>query len=625
MLRDNLFGLELDPRCTQIAAFNVALAAWKLAGYRPLPALNLACSGLAINAPVAAWTALAADDALAENAMKQLYELFRQAPTLGSLIDPTRVGGKLFVANFDKIRGLLSSALSSEQSEDVELAVVAQGIARAASILAERYTLVATNVPYLARGNQSAVLAHHCESHFADAKTDLATCFVERCRSLSRDGGIVALVTPQNWLSQDYYASYRKRLLREARFKLAAQLGPGAFSGISGEVVKPLLIVMGAGGHDGSYEFAGIDTTPSATAADKATALRIDTFNKVPQAAQRLNPKCRISMGAASDETRLSKFAIYSNGVQTGDSLRWLRSFWELPFLDERWAAQQTTVDETTPYGGMSQAILWENGAGSLARAAENASRQTVLRGKEVWGRRGVLVSAMGALNVSLYLGTLFDDNSVAVVPTSDSHLPAIWAFMSDVGYHDAVRRIDKALKVRGPLVEVPFDMGAWSGAVFRPPQSVDPTQWIFGGVPAVPSHPLQVAVARLVGYRWPRQHNATFLDFPALGPDGLERHADEDGIVCLPALRGEAPAAERVRALLADAFDAEWSAQKLNDLLANADFAGKSLDGWLRDGFFEQHCALFQQRPFVWQIWDGRQDGFSALVNYHRLAAPNS
>ncbi len=53
VLRDNLFGLELDPRCTQIAAFNLALAAWKLAGYRPLPALNLACSGLAINAPVA--------------------------------------------------------------------------------------------------------------------------------------------------------------------------------------------------------------------------------------------------------------------------------------------------------------------------------------------------------------------------------------------------------------------------------------------------------------------------------------------------------------------------------------------------------------------------------------------
>ncbi len=48
VLRDNLFSLEIDPRCTQIAAFNLALAAWRRVGYRALPRLNLACSGLAI-------------------------------------------------------------------------------------------------------------------------------------------------------------------------------------------------------------------------------------------------------------------------------------------------------------------------------------------------------------------------------------------------------------------------------------------------------------------------------------------------------------------------------------------------------------------------------------------------
>jgi hypothetical protein len=58
--------------------------------------------------------------------------------------------------------------------------------------------------------------------------------------------------------------------------------------------------------------------------------------------------------------------------------------------------------------------------------------------------------------------------------------------------------------------------------------------------------------------------------------------------------------------------------------MLAQVGFAGKTLDDWLRDGFFDQHCAIFYQRPFVWHIWDGRRDGFNALVNYHRLAMPN-
>ena len=52
VLRDNLFGLEVDPRCVEIAAFALALAAWAYPneaghplGYRPLPSLNLACCG----------------------------------------------------------------------------------------------------------------------------------------------------------------------------------------------------------------------------------------------------------------------------------------------------------------------------------------------------------------------------------------------------------------------------------------------------------------------------------------------------------------------------------------------------------------------------------------------------
>jgi hypothetical protein len=47
---------------------------------------------------------------------------------------------------------------------------------------------------------------------------------------------------------------------------------------------------------------------------------------------------------------------------------------------------------------------------------------------------------------------------------------------------------------------------------------------------------------------------------------------------------------------------------------------SGTSLDDWLRNSFFEQHCKRFHTRPFLWHIWDGRKDGFSALVNYHKL-----
>jgi hypothetical protein len=99
-----------------------------------------------------------------------------------------------------------------------------------------------------------------------------------------------------------------------------------------------------------------------------------------------------------------------------------------------------------------------------------------------------------------------------------------------------------------------------------------------------------------------------------------LHTLSDEDGIVCLPSVRGEAGASERLLNLLAAAYGQQWSNDELGDLLTDVDHAGKSLDSWLRDKFFTQHCKFFHDRPFIWHIWDGLKDGFGALVNYHKL-----
>jgi hypothetical protein len=58
--------------------------------------------------------------------------------------------------------------------------------------------------------------------------------------------------------------------------------------------------------------------------------------------------------------------------------------------------------------------------------------------------------------------------------------------------------------------------------------------------------------------------------------------------------------------------------------LLSHVGNAGHGLDEWLRDGFFAQHCGVFRNIPFLWHIWDGRKDGFSAIVNYHKLDRSN-
>src|SRR6266700_5638629 len=91
VLRDNLFGLEIDSRCTQIAAFALALAAWKSDGYRQLPLPNIACSGIAVTGQLETWTRLAGDDVNLRQTLERHYHIFRNAPDLGSLINPNDV------------------------------------------------------------------------------------------------------------------------------------------------------------------------------------------------------------------------------------------------------------------------------------------------------------------------------------------------------------------------------------------------------------------------------------------------------------------------------------------------------------------------------------------------------
>jgi hypothetical protein len=135
----------------------------------------------------------------------------------------------------------------------------------------------------------------------------------------------------------------------------------------------------------------------------------------------------------------------------------------------------------------------------------------------------------------------------------------------------------------------------------------------------------LQVAVACLLGYRWPAELDVA-MGLSAESRklvkdcDALLPFADGDGIVCVPSVNREKPAADRLLELLAAAYGKDWSPRVLLDLLAACDASGKDLEAWLRDLFFEQHCKLFGHRPFVWHVWDGLPGGFSALVNYHGL-----
>lgn len=557
--------------------------------------------------------------------MERLYDLFQKAPDLGSLIDPRADGGgDLFTAGFSELQPLLETALQKERAEDdpdrAALGVAAQGIARAADLLAGQYHLVMTNVPYLQHGKQAPAIWDFSERVFPNAKADLATVFVERCRDLTTHSGTSALVTPQNWLFLGSYKKMREQLLRCCEWDFVARLGPGAFRTISGEVVKAILLILTQAKAAAAHNLHGVDVSDQRSADDKDLLLQTARIQTANQKGQLVNPDARIAMEEAAEGTLLAYYADSAHGITTFDSPRFIFKLWEVTQLDPWWLPNQSTVDKTTSFGGRDSILRWENEKGGLAKLvldmkANGYTSGVWKAGQQIWGRRGVVVSLMRKLSVCLYTGQPFDANTGVIVPSDPTHLPAIWAFCSSPEFNTAVRRIDQKMNVtNATLVKVPFDLERWQRVAdeagpLPEPYSEDPTQWLFKGQPARSTAPLHAAVARLLGYRWPEQDD-----------DGLDELVDEDGLVPLPSSSGDGAAAERLRALLARAYGAAWSPATQDELLAAVGFGGKTLEAWLRQGFFAQHCALFHQRPFIWHLWDGQRDGFAALVNYHRL-----
>ena len=158
VLRDNLFGLELDPRCTQIAAFALAFDAWKASAATascrsrtsPAPASpSKASSTTGAGWPGATTTCVAALD--------RLYELFQDAPELGCLIDPRAAADEGLGRSIpDRCLPPLDQALARRPMILLPpSSVPPPGHRQGRSAVGRRYWLVATNPPFLGRGKQA--------------------------------------------------------------------------------------------------------------------------------------------------------------------------------------------------------------------------------------------------------------------------------------------------------------------------------------------------------------------------------------------------------------------------------------------------------------------------------------
>ncbi|WP_232207352.1 BREX-1 system adenine-specific DNA-methyltransferase PglX [Psychromonas sp. CNPT3] len=665
VIRDNIHGLELDQRCVELAAFALALEAWRYpntGGYRVLPELQLACSGMSITEAQKEWKVLAKDDQELQGAIKWMLETFKDAPTLGSLIDPRKTLKSSKLAPWE----LLQHAMANKSDASGEARAVAQGLAKAAVLLADKYQWVVTNVPYLGRKYHCERLKAFCSKEYESAKSDLATVFLMRCMDFCSDGGTGNLVLTQNWMFLSSYKKFREELLINEKWNLIGLLGGGAeaFNNGPGNITNISMVSITrknkeknafASTHPDDITVSAIDVTLQKSATLKSKALISGDILKLEQKKQLDNPDFRITLQKTGSLNLLRDKVDTGTGAQAFDSKRFFVCFWEQCNYAFPYITCQSTVNESVDFSGRTLFLKWADGKGDLFKMmAEKERLENYTSGVwKAWERyrysEGVCVSLMGKLPATLFTGNSFDINTGVIIPKCKDDLPAIWAFCKSKSFNSVVRQIDQKINVtNATLGKIPFDLSLWKKVATEQyphglpkPYTNGPSQWIFHGHPcssviwdeeskttvvgelrqeyAV----LQVAVARLLGYQWPAELDAEMELAPEMR-EVMQKNSDfvglvdDDGIVCIPAVRGEKSATKRLEMILHKAYGEQWTSSVEANLLKSV--KAKDLESWLRDKFFDQHSKLFKHRPFIWQIWDGHKEGFSVLVNYHKL-----
>jgi len=612
----------------------------------------VACSGLAISAKKEEWLALAGDNTNLRLALEELYKQFKDAPVLGSLINPeASLGrGSLFELKWEEVGPLLTKALSGEKDDEkTEIGVVALGITRAAEILSGKFDWIITNVPYLGRSKQNDTIKTFVDQNFSYALQDIGAVFLSRLANSLSNNGVFCVVSPQNWSFLKTYLGLRKKIFKKLLPLVIAELGSGAFETPLYDF-SFLLTIAKASPPDKFASYTSIVISDLKGPQEKAKFLRyrdigILLFKQVLEMKD-----MRLLSQKVDTSNPLSKFCDVFCGIQTGDNDRFVRKYWETATKLNHWKYYQRTTDTSLPYGGMEQVLFWENGKGEMSklpgfrdRLSGNLANALNTRGI------GFVVHRMGKLPCTIAGAKLFDQNGAVLVPKDRNFVSQIWRFITSPEYNKLVRSFDNKVGVTpATLVRPSFSPHKPDQYEERLPKpySNDSTQWIFHGHPCgsvvwdeekkrlevastlrTDATVLQVTVARLLGYCWPAETDPDM----ELSDESrvwvrksqeLLPFADEDGIVCIPPVRGEMKAEDRLENLLAAAYGSEWSSNKKAELLAQAGHAGKTLETWLRDKFFTQHCKLFHHRPFIWHIWDGLHDGFAAMVNYHKLDA---
>ena len=238
ILKNNLYGLDIDDRAAQLAYFAVMMKARqydrRLLTRGIQPNIYSICESNGI--PAMAIEYFHKNDPKLKADIESIITEMRDAKEYGSILNITPVDFAGLYARFDEIRSDISMMKQAALDELLPLV-------QCAEVLAQKYDVVVTNPPYMGSSGMNPLLTNYVKTNYPDSKSDLFACFIERCGQMAKKNGYQAMITQHAWMFLSSFEKLRTKLLAVDIVNMA-HLGARAFEEIGGEVVQTTSFVI---------------------------------------------------------------------------------------------------------------------------------------------------------------------------------------------------------------------------------------------------------------------------------------------------------------------------------------------------------------------------------------------
>ena len=240
ILKNNLYGLEIDERAGQLASFALMMKAREK--FSRLFSVLKREEAFKLNTLI-----IEESNKLSEkiknklkdknlNNLSKIIEDFEDAKEYGSILKLETIDKEILEKEFN----LLKESLDNEQGtlifnedeldinieEDLELieSLIAQHIA-----LTNKYETVVTNPPYMGNSRMNTVLKKYIETNYSDVKNDLFAVFFIKCGEITKKKGYLGFMSPFVWMFIKSYEELRKIFIEQKTISSLVQLEYSGF------------------------------------------------------------------------------------------------------------------------------------------------------------------------------------------------------------------------------------------------------------------------------------------------------------------------------------------------------------------------------------------------------------